>query len=100
MGLELADLRHQVARIGHQAGPGGIDRNAVKLRIGLDQVLAQHRGEPVRLAGARGDAPAPEQPAAAVDEPVIVAGAAVVADRGPGAQAGRDAHRRGFCDQV
>src|SRR5690606_25621453 len=77
--LDLADDRHLMDRVAHQAGPGVVDSEVAELRIDLQDIALEHLGEPPRLGAPRGDPPAPEQPIA-VDDAVIVTGAPRVAD--------------------
>src|SRR5690242_1113542 len=74
---EPADLGHQMAGIGHLPRPGGLDLEAVELRIGAHHGPAQLLREIARVGEAGRDLAAPEDALAALDQAVVVAGAAV-----------------------
>ncbi len=84
------DLRHQMARIGHEPRPGAIDLDRLQLRIDIHHALAQHIREAARLAGAGGDTSAPEQAPAAIDEAVLIARTAIIEYAGRRLQAGAE----------
>ncbi len=73
-------MRHLVAGVAHQPGPGLVDFQALQLRIYAENVTGQQLPEALfvlQIAG--GDMATPKQ-AITLDDTVVVRGAAVVAD--------------------
>ncbi|MCY1523501.1 hypothetical protein D9M68_584000 [compost metagenome] len=81
VGRQPADLRHQVPRVGHAPRPRRLDAQPLQLGIHAEQFAAQRLGQIGRVIDTGGDSTAPAD-AAAIEHPVVVAGAAVVADSG------------------
>ena len=72
IGLQLADLRHQVAGIGHQARPSEIGLQGGKLGVDIQHRAAQFGRDPLGAGRPCCDAPAPKQTLAAINQAVVI----------------------------